>query len=59
MTGPTVPRLAKRERLADVTISACGGLDEHTIGAMIAAGAPIDGFGVGTSPTTSSDAPKG
>jgi len=26
---------------------------------MIAAGAPIDGFGVGTSPTTSSDAPKG
>ena len=43
--------------LADVTIFASGGLDEDAIAALIAAGAPIDGYGVGTSLTTSSDAP--
>jgi nicotinate phosphoribosyltransferase len=43
--------------LADVTLFASGGLDEHEIGRLLAAGAPIDGFGVGTSLTTSSDAP--
>jgi nicotinate phosphoribosyltransferase len=43
--------------LADVTIFASGGLDEHEIGRLLAAGAPIDGFGVGTSLTTSSDVP--
>jgi nicotinate phosphoribosyltransferase len=41
-----------------VTIFASGGLDEDAIEAMIKAGAPIDGFGVGTSLTTSSDAPS-
>ncbi len=40
-----------------VTIFASGGLDEGNIKEMIAAGAPIDGFGVGTSLTTSSDVP--
>jgi nicotinate phosphoribosyltransferase len=56
--------LAKRVRqildaggLGDVTIFASGGLDEHAIARLLAAGAPIDGFGVGTSLTTSSDAP--
>jgi len=43
--------------LANVTIMASGGLDEDRIAALVAAGAPIDGYGVGTSLTTSSDAP--
>ncbi|TMM55571.1 nicotinate phosphoribosyltransferase [Sulfitobacter sabulilitoris] len=43
--------------LRDVTILASGGLDETAIHRLVAAGAPIDGFGVGTSLTTSSDAP--
>jgi nicotinate phosphoribosyltransferase len=43
--------------LADVRIFASGGLDEDSIADMLRAGAPIDGFGVGTSLTTSSDVP--
>ncbi len=43
--------------LADVTIFASGGLDEDAIAELIRARAPIDGLGVGTSLTTSSDAP--
>jgi nicotinate phosphoribosyltransferase len=43
--------------LAEVTIFASGGLDEHAIARLLGAEAPIDGFGVGTSLTTSSDAP--
>lgn len=43
--------------LQEVEIFASGGLDEDAIAAMVAAGAPIDGFGVGTSLTTSSDVP--
>jgi nicotinate phosphoribosyltransferase len=39
----------------DIRIFVSGGLDEDQIAAMIRAGAPIDGFGVGTSLTTSSD----
>ncbi len=38
-------------------IFASGGLDEDSIAAMVAAGAPVDGFGVGTSLATSSDVP--
>jgi nicotinate phosphoribosyltransferase len=41
-----------------ITIFASGGLDEDEIEAMLRAGAPIDGFGVGTSLTTSSDVPS-
>jgi nicotinate phosphoribosyltransferase len=40
-----------------ITIFASGGLDEDGIAALVRDGAPIDGFGVGTSLTTSSDAP--
>lgn len=40
-----------------IRIFASGGLDEHSLQALCDAGAPIDGFGVGTSLTTSSDAP--
>jgi nicotinate phosphoribosyltransferase len=43
--------------LAKTTIFASGGLDEWEIRRLVAAGAPIDGFGIGTSLTTSADAP--
>ncbi|MBX5452865.1 MAG: nicotinate phosphoribosyltransferase [Acidobacteriia bacterium] len=43
--------------LHTIRIFASGGLDEHALRALCAAGAPIDGFGIGTSLTTSSDAP--
>jgi nicotinate phosphoribosyltransferase len=43
--------------LRQVRIIASGGLDEDSIAALFAAGAPIDGFGVGTSMGVSEDAP--
>lgn len=43
--------------LTDVTIFASGGLDEDKLLAAVRAQAPIDGFGVGTNLTTSSDVP--
>jgi len=43
--------------LAQVTIFASGGLDEDELLAAARANAPIDGFGVGTSLTTSFDVP--
>ncbi len=44
--------------LEDVTIFASGNLDEHAIATLVARGAPIDGFGVGTRLTTSQDDPN-
>jgi len=41
--------------LKDTTIFASGGLDEDSLVAFAKAGAPIDGIGIGTSLTTSSD----
>ncbi len=41
----------------EIRIFASGGLDEYSLNAIISADAPIDGFGVGTSLTTSSDSP--
>ncbi len=38
-------------------ILASGDLDEHRVAALVDSGAPIDAFGVGTSVTTSIDAP--
>ena len=52
-----VRRILDRGGLGDVTIFASGDLDEHAIGALVAAGAPIDGFGVGARVDTSADAP--
>ncbi len=56
--------LSKRSRalldaagLHRVKIFASSNLDEYSIAALIADGSPIDGFGVGTSLATSSDAP--
>jgi nicotinate phosphoribosyltransferase len=43
--------------LSEVRLFASGGLDEERIGALVRAGAPIDGFGVGTRLGTSADAP--
>jgi nicotinate phosphoribosyltransferase len=43
--------------LADADILASGDLDEHKVAALLAAGAPIDAFGVGTQLGTSADAP--
>lgn len=43
--------------LGDVTIFASGGLDEDDLLAFARQGAPIDGYGLGTSLVTSSDAP--
>jgi nicotinate phosphoribosyltransferase len=43
--------------LAATAIFASGGLDEYEVGRLLQAGAPIDGFGLGTSLTTSSDVP--
>jgi nicotinate phosphoribosyltransferase len=44
--------------LATAKIMASGDLDESKIEALVAAGAPIDAFGVGTELTTSADAPS-
>jgi nicotinate phosphoribosyltransferase len=43
--------------LRDVTILASGNLDEYRLAELLAAGAPIDGFGIGTRMNTSADAP--
>lgn len=43
--------------LQDVRIIASGGLDEFAIADLVAAGAPIDGYGVGTALVTSADKP--
>jgi nicotinate phosphoribosyltransferase len=43
--------------LGEVRIFASGGLDEDSMARILRAGAPIDGFGLGTSLTTSSDVP--
>lgn len=50
-------RILDEAGLSDVTIFASGNMDEHRLRELLAAGAPIDGFGVGTSLATSSDAP--
>jgi len=49
--------LLDRAGLAHVDIFASGGLDEHAIDRLMAAGAPIWGFGVGTEMAVPSDAP--
>jgi nicotinate phosphoribosyltransferase len=53
----SVRKILDEGGLSDVHIFASGGLDEDSIAEMMGEGAPIDGFGVGTSLTTSSDVP--
>ena len=50
-------RLLDEACLEKVEIFASGGLDENMIAALLSSGAPIDGFGVGTSMGVSKDAP--
>ncbi|MEX0751808.1 MAG: nicotinate phosphoribosyltransferase [Xanthobacteraceae bacterium] len=53
----SVRRILDEGGLREVTIFSSGGLDEDSVAEMLRAGAPIDGFGLGTSLTTSSDVP--
>ncbi len=54
----SVRRLLDDAGLTDVSIFASGNLDEYRIAALLAEGAPIDGFGVGTALDTSADVPS-
>jgi nicotinate phosphoribosyltransferase len=53
-----VRRILDEAGLQDAKIMASGDLDELKIAAIVAAGAPIDAFGVGTELATSGDAPS-
>ncbi len=53
----SVRGILDRGGLRDVTIFASGGLDEDSLAGFALADAPIDGIGIGTSLTTSSDVP--
>jgi nicotinate phosphoribosyltransferase len=53
-----VRRILDQAGLGSIQIFASGNLDEHRIAALLGAGAPIDGFGVGTSLVTANDAPS-
>lgn len=53
----TVRQIFDEAGLRETRIFVSGDLDEYRIAALVAAGAPIDGFGVGTALSTSSDAP--
>jgi len=51
-----VRRILDRGGLDKISIFASGGLDEDALRDFAAAGVPIDGYGIGTSLTTSADA---
>lgn len=53
----SVRRILHEGGLADVGIFASGGMTEDKITDMLEAGAPIDGFGIGTDLTVSADVP--
>jgi nicotinate phosphoribosyltransferase len=53
----SVRRTLDAAGLRDTTIFASGNLDEYRVRNLLEAGAPIDGFGIGTALVTSSDAP--
>ena len=44
--------------LPQATVVASGGLDEHAVAALVARGAPIDAYGIGTKMGVSADAPS-
>ncbi len=52
-----VRRVLDEGGMRGITIFASSGLDEYALRDLMAAGAPIDGFGVGTRMNTSADAP--
>jgi nicotinate phosphoribosyltransferase len=51
-------RILDEAGLKDVRVMVSGDLDENRIAELVAAGAPIDSFGVGTELATSGDAPS-
>jgi nicotinate phosphoribosyltransferase len=53
-----VRQILDREGASDVQIFASGDLDEKRVAQLLARGAPIDGFGIGTRLATSADAPS-
>jgi nicotinate phosphoribosyltransferase len=53
-----VRRILDQAGFPQVRIVVSGGLDEHEVEAFLAAGAPIDVFGVGTRYNVSADAPS-
>lgn len=62
-SGDLVDHARKVRRILDrggqekIAIFASGGLDEYELSRFAALGAPIDGYGIGTNLTTSSDTP--
>ena len=54
----SVRRILDQGGLAEVAIFASGGLDEDLLATLVREAAPINGFGVGTSLTTSADVPN-
>jgi len=54
--APAVRKILDDAGLTDAKIMATGDLSEHKIHELVAAGAPIDSFGVGTELATSADA---
>jgi nicotinate phosphoribosyltransferase len=56
--APAVRRILDEAGLRDAKIMVTGDLDEYKILELVAAKAPVDAFGVGTSLATSSDAPN-
>jgi nicotinate phosphoribosyltransferase len=56
--APAVRAILDRSGLRDAKIMATGDLNEYKIHELVAAGAPIDVFGVGTELATSADAPS-
>lgn len=53
-----VRRILDEAGFPDVSILASGGLDENDIESLLARGAPIDAFGIGTRLNVSADAPS-
>lgn len=53
-----VRRILDEGGLREAQILASGNLDEYLVRALVATGAPIDSFAVGTAMTTSADAPS-
>ena len=51
-------RILDAAGLTDAVVFASGNLEEYRLRELLAAGAPINGFGVGTSLVTSADAPS-
>jgi len=53
-----VRRILDAGGCAAVPIIVSGGLDEHDVDTLLASGAPVDGFGIGTRVAVSADAPS-